>query len=112
MNKSLNPFKLGARTGRSMPTEYFILANLQSEGATIGHLAGKPIPETVVDASGHRYRYVGVAPRDADGRFDVECLAHGRMDRSARAGLSHGGEGQAGEKSDSRALKPSPYSSA
>jgi hypothetical protein len=41
--------------GRRIPTEYFILANLQSEGSTIGHLAGTPIVETVVDASGCRY---------------------------------------------------------
>ena len=77
MSKSLNPFKLGARMGRSLPTEYFILANLQSEGSTIGHLAGTPIVETVVDASGCRYRYVGIATRHADGRFDVDCLGPG-----------------------------------
>ncbi len=77
MSKSLNPFKLGARIGRSLPTEYFILANLQSEGSTIGHLAGTPIVETVVDASGCRYRYVGIATRHADGRFDVDCLGPG-----------------------------------
>jgi hypothetical protein len=77
MNKSLNPFKLGVRPGRSLPTEYFILANLRSEGATIGHLADKPIAETVVDASGHRYHYVGVASRAADGRFDVDSLRTG-----------------------------------
>jgi hypothetical protein len=77
MNKSLNPFKLGVRPGRGLPTEYFILANLRSEEPTIGHLAGRPIPETVVDAYGHRYRYVGVAPRDADGRFDVGSLRAG-----------------------------------
>lgn len=75
MNRSLNPFKLGA--GRGVPVEYFILSNLRSEGATIGHLAGKPIPETVVDASGHCYRFAGVAPRAADGRFDVESLRTG-----------------------------------
>jgi hypothetical protein len=60
-----------------LPTEYFILVNLQFEGMVIGHLAGQPIPETVVDASGLRYRYVGVAPRDSDGRFDVESLRTG-----------------------------------
>ncbi|PTE08384.1 hypothetical protein C9427_21695 [Mesorhizobium helmanticense] len=77
MNKGLDPFKRGARIGRSPPIEYFILVNLQSDGAIIGHLAGQPIPETVVDASGHRYRYVGVAPRAADGRFDVDSLHAG-----------------------------------
>jgi hypothetical protein len=95
MNKNLNPFKLGPRIGRSVPTEYFILANLQSEGTTIGHLAGRPIPETVVDASGHCYRFAGVAPRDADGRFNIDSLRAGEwivqpglvylMEESARA---------------------------
>ena len=77
MNKSLNPFKLSARVGRSLPAGSFILADLRSEGATIGHLGGRPIPEIVIDASGHRYRYAGVAPRDAGGRFDVDCLRTG-----------------------------------
>ena len=58
----------------SPPTEYFILSDLRTEGATIGHLADNPIVETVIDASGHRYRYVGVASRAADGRFDVDAL--------------------------------------
>ena len=77
MNKNFNPFKLGAGIGRGVPVEYFILSNLRSEGATIGHLADKPIAETVVDASGRRYRYVGVAQRAADGRFDVGALRTG-----------------------------------
>jgi hypothetical protein len=80
MRNSLHPFKLPAttvRVGRGVPTEYFILNDVRTEGATIGQLAGKPIAETVVDASGHRYRYVGVAPRAADGRFDVDALRTG-----------------------------------
>lgn len=64
MRNSLNPFKMTGRIGRS-------------EGATIGHLADKPIVETVVDANGHWYRYVGVALRVPDGRFDVDALRSG-----------------------------------
>jgi len=77
MRNSLNPFKMTGRIGRSVPTEYFILSDLRSEGATIGHLADKPIVETVVDANGHWYRYVGVALRVPDGRFDVDALRSG-----------------------------------
>ena len=77
MPNSLNPLKMTARIGRGVPTEYFILSDLRTEGATIGHLAGNPIVETVIDASGHRYRYVGVASRAADGRFDVDALRTG-----------------------------------
>ncbi len=80
MRNGLNPFKLPAmtaRVGRGVPTECFILNDVRTEGATIGQLAGNPIVETVVDTSGHRYRYVGVAPRAADGRFDVDALRTG-----------------------------------
>jgi len=77
MRKGFHSFKMTAGVGRRLPTEYFVLANLRSEGTVIGHLAGKPIPETVVDASGHRYRFAGVAPRAADGRIDVEGLRTG-----------------------------------
>ena len=75
MRKGLNPFKMTGRRG--VPTEYFILSDLRAEGATIGHLADSPIVETVVDASRHQYRYVGVALRAADGRFDVDALRSG-----------------------------------
>lgn len=77
MNKIPKPFKPNARVGRSPPSESFILANPRSEGATTGHLADKPISETVVDGSGHRYHYVGVASRCADGRFDFDNLRRG-----------------------------------
>jgi hypothetical protein len=77
MNKIANPFKLNASVGRSLPSESFILANPRSEGATIGHLADKPISETVIDGDGHRYRYVGVASRNSDGCFDVDSLRRG-----------------------------------
>jgi hypothetical protein len=67
MRNGLNPFRLPAmtaRVGRGVPTEFFILNDVRTEGATIGQLAGNPIVETVVDTSGHRYRYVGVATPD------------------------------------------------
>ncbi|WP_421914989.1 hypothetical protein [Mesorhizobium sp.] len=60
-----------------VPTEYFVLANLRERGAVIGRLADHPIADTVVDASGLRYHFVGVAPRDPSGRFDVEALRTG-----------------------------------
>ena len=85
MRNSFNPFKMTTRIGRGVPTEYFILNDVQTEGATIGRLADNPIVEMVIDASGHRYRYVGVAPRVADGGFDVEALRTG--DWIVRPGL-------------------------
>jgi len=92
MRNSLNPFKITGRIGQGVPTEYFILSDLQTESAIIGHLAGKPIAETVVDASGHRYCYVGVAPRVADGRFDVDALRSGEW--IVRPGLVYAFEGK------------------
>ncbi|UVK55522.1 hypothetical protein DBIPINDM_002051 [Mesorhizobium sp. AR02] len=60
-----------------VPTEYFVLANLREQGAIIGQLADHPIADTVVDASGLRYHFVGVVLRDRTGRFDVEALRTG-----------------------------------
>lgn len=68
---------LTSRESRRVPTEYFVLANLREQGAIIGRLAGHPIADTVVDARGRRYHFVGVATRDASGRFDVEALRAG-----------------------------------
>jgi len=68
---------LTSGVGHRMPTEYFVLANLREQGTIIGQLAGHPIADTVVDASGLQYHFVGVAPRDRAGRFDVEALRAG-----------------------------------
>lgn len=71
------PFRLAPRLGRNFPTEYFVLANLRNKGAVIGRLADHPISEVVIDDRGSSYRYVGAAPRGADGRYDVEALRPG-----------------------------------
>ncbi|MCA1404419.1 hypothetical protein I6F26_17155 [Ensifer sp. IC3342] len=75
--KIKNGFRITWKTSRNLPTEYFILANVHFEGRVIGHLAGRPIRETIVDNDGLRYRFVGVAPRDERGRFDVQSLQTG-----------------------------------
>ncbi|WP_331376468.1 hypothetical protein [Sinorhizobium chiapasense] len=72
--KIKNGFRINWGASRNLPVEYFILANVQFEGRVIGHLAGRPIRETVVDNDGLRYRFVGVAARDQRGRFDVQSL--------------------------------------
>jgi len=71
------PFRLAPRLGQSMPTGYFILADPKNEGAIIGRLADHQISETVVDGRGSSYRYVGVATRNPNGRYDVEALRPG-----------------------------------
>jgi hypothetical protein len=82
-----------SRAGHRVPTEYFILANLREQGAIIGRLAGHPIADTVVDTSGLRYHFVGVAPRDRSGRFDVEALRAGEW--IVQPGLVYAVDGQA-----------------
>ena len=78
---------------RRVPTEYFVLANLKEQGAIIGRLAGHPIADTIVDASGLRYHFVGVAPRDRSGRFDVEALRTGEW--IVQPGLVYAVDGKA-----------------
>ena len=76
-----------------VPTEYFVLANLREQGTVIGRLADHPIADTVVDASGLRYHFVGVAPRDRSGRFDVEALRTGEW--IVQPGLVYAADGKA-----------------
>ena len=74
MSRTTSLFRLAPRVSRSLPIEYFVLANLRFLGPVIGRLAGAPIHATVVDQSGACYRYAGLARRDPDGRFDVDAL--------------------------------------
>lgn len=76
MLKPVSQFRLLTRTD-AIPTEYFILANLRSDGPVVGHLAGKPIHAAVIDQDGKRYRFTGVMPRARNGRFAVENLRPG-----------------------------------
>lgn len=72
--------RIGAR---SIPIEYYVLrisgpaAAQPNESTVVGYLADRPIFSTVIDSSGNRYHYVGLAPRLSDGRYDVESLALG-----------------------------------
>ncbi|MGO4623244.1 hypothetical protein AB4Z34_26600 [Ensifer sp. 2YAB10] len=75
--KFRNGFKLTAKASRRLPTEYFMLADVEFEGAVIGYLAGRPIRDSVSDRDGLRYRFVGVAPRLPGGGFDVLALRSG-----------------------------------
>ena len=75
------PMQIGAR---SIPIEYYILRIAEpaaSESGTdstiIGYLADQPIFATVADSAGTCYRYVGLAARLSDGRYDVQSLSPG-----------------------------------
>ncbi|KOF20942.1 hypothetical protein AC244_05870 [Ensifer adhaerens] len=75
--KIKNAFKLAPKQSRRLPTEYFTLANVRFEGQVVGYLAGRPIRETATDGGGLRYRFVGVAARNAAGGPDVQSLRKG-----------------------------------
>lgn len=62
---------------RNIPHEYFLLSAAREEGPVIGYLHGRPIRNAVVDRNGSRYRFVGVAVRDHQGRLDVLSLRQG-----------------------------------
>jgi hypothetical protein len=69
---------------RSVPIEYYVLrlagpaAPPSDVGSVVaGYLAGRPILATVEDLAGYRYRYVGLATRLPDGRYDVQSLSAG-----------------------------------
>lgn len=62
---------------RNLPFEYFLLGNVQFSGAVVAQIGERPIRETVIDAGGRQYRFVGLARRDDDGRLDVEALRPG-----------------------------------
>ena len=62
-----------SRFGGRVPIEYFTL-EIRREGPPIGYLGGRPIPGTVVDVAGQRYRYAGLAPRRRDGEIDIAAL--------------------------------------
>ena len=72
-----NPTRFAPKVSPSMPIEYFILAKLRFDGPIIGYLESQAIHEYALDERGMRYRYIGLMPRDVDGRFDVNSLQQG-----------------------------------
>ncbi|MGX8009158.1 hypothetical protein ACVDG8_009155 [Mesorhizobium sp. ORM8.1] len=73
--------RMGAR---SIPIEYYILRiagptapESGTNSTIVGYLADQPIFATVADSAGTRYRYVGLAARLSDGRYDVQSLSSG-----------------------------------
>lgn len=69
-------------SARSIPIEYYVLRLADPAAPPVGsvvagYLAGRPILATVQDSAGSRYRYVGLATRLCDGRYDVQSLSAG-----------------------------------
>ena len=74
---SANPTLRLTRDSRSRPVDYFMLQEPQGEGSVVGIFAGQAISECMTDYLGARYRFSGIAPRLADGRYDVDALQPG-----------------------------------
>jgi hypothetical protein len=62
---------------RNLPFEYFVLNDVRPDGPVIGYVGQRPLSAVVVDANGCRYRFRGLACRDAAGRLDVRGLSAG-----------------------------------
>jgi hypothetical protein len=83
---------------RSIPVEYYILRVAEPaapecavDGIIVGYIADRPIFATVADSAGTRYRYVGLAARLSDGRYDVQSLSPGEW--IVEPGLVYSSEG-------------------
>jgi hypothetical protein len=51
------------------------LAVAGNDGRLLGYYAGQPIFAAVYDRDGHRYAYVGVAPRFGNGRINAGVMS-------------------------------------
>ena len=59
--------------------EYFMVHDARPVGPSMGRYADKDISSWIIDASGRRYAYAGVAPRKWNGQFDVDALRSGEF---------------------------------
>ena len=64
---------------REPPLEFSILHNVKPMGCCVGYFAGRELSESVLDGSGRRFVYAGIAPRKWNGALDVAALAAGEF---------------------------------
>ncbi len=57
----------------------YMIVEPRRAGSVIGYLAGAPITETVIDLFGRRFAFAGIAPRNRDGRYDLDSLRPGEF---------------------------------
>jgi hypothetical protein len=62
---------------RNQPVDYYMLQEPRGEGPSVGSFAGQAISERMTDYLGDRYRFVGIAPRLSNGRYDTGALRPG-----------------------------------
>lgn len=60
-----------------LPVEYYMLEKPEPDGKILGYFNGEPIVEAVMDRTGMRYYFAGIAPPCRDGSPDVQSLRFG-----------------------------------
>ena len=92
----MNPMIMSRATNRNRPVDYFMLQEPHGEGPLVGTFAGQEISESMTDYLGQHYRFVGIAPRLQDGRYDVDALRPGEW--LVEPGLIYANEPKRGRK--------------
>ncbi len=64
---------------QARPPEFSMIVEPHPAGVVIGHFAGKPISEEIVDLFGRRFRFAGVAGFRRDGDVDATGLGVGEF---------------------------------
>jgi hypothetical protein len=59
--------------------EYFRLDNAKPDGEVVAIYSDHEVCDVVIDDRGHRYVFVGLAPRKANGSYDVKPLKAGEV---------------------------------
>lgn len=57
----------------------FRLENARPDGVNVASYGGKDVSDVVIDDQGYRYILVGLAPRKADGTYDMRLLKTGEV---------------------------------
>ncbi len=85
---------LGAAYGT--PVDFLMLVEPRPAGPVLGYFRDHPIAAAVVDCFGRHYAFAGIAPRRANGRYDVDALAKG--ERLMEPGLVYRDESVTGDR--------------
>ena len=59
--------------------DFYVLKGAKPDGNLIAVYLDCQVVDVIVDECGHRYAFVGVAPRKRDGRYDINVLRAGEV---------------------------------
>jgi hypothetical protein len=69
----------GFNEGFSNCLDFHLIDGPRPEGPTVGIYADHPFSEVVADHSGRRFTYAGIAPKLANGQYDLAALRAGEF---------------------------------